>query len=164
MQKRVECWMQVLPSMPKGDIVGKYWTSNECVLMIVVFDGNNINGGICRIWGFGRKSTGGTTLKKTRATEVYREEGRWWLSDPIQISRKTNSRQICRSCKGDKPSENRGSGFHNAKNNDKENPEIAICDFAIWSQPLIKQGSGPFICMDTWQLGGLIGNSGIGIS
>ena len=28
-----------------------------------------------------------------------------------------------RSCKGDKPSENRGSGFHNAKNNDNENPE-----------------------------------------
>jgi hypothetical protein len=45
--------------------------------MIVVFDGNNRNGRICRIWGFGRKSTGGTTLKKTRAVEVYREEGRW---------------------------------------------------------------------------------------
>jgi hypothetical protein len=53
------------------------------VLMMVVFDGNNRNGRICRIWGFGRKSTGGTTLKKTcalkktRAVEVYREEGRW---------------------------------------------------------------------------------------
>jgi hypothetical protein len=28
-------------------------------------------------------------------------------------------------------SEIRGSGLHNAKNNDNENPEIAICDFAI---------------------------------
>jgi hypothetical protein len=51
--------------------------------MIVVFDGNNRNGRICRIWGLGRKITGGTTLKKTcalkktRAVEVYREEGRW---------------------------------------------------------------------------------------
>jgi hypothetical protein len=27
-------------------------------------------------WGFGCKSSGGTTLKKTRATRVYREEGR----------------------------------------------------------------------------------------
>jgi hypothetical protein len=52
--------------------------------MIVVFDGNNRNGRICRIWGFGRKR-----------------------------------------------SANRGSEVHDAKNNDNENPEIAICDFAI---------------------------------
>jgi hypothetical protein len=51
--------------------------------MMVVFDGNNKNGRICRIWGFGHKITRGTTLKKTCAfkktcaVEVYREEGRW---------------------------------------------------------------------------------------
>jgi hypothetical protein len=79
-------------------------------------------------WGFGRKSSGGTTLKKTRAARVYREEGRQRSSE---ISRKADNRQICRSCEGDKPSEIRGSGFHNAKNNDNENPEFAICDFAM---------------------------------
>jgi hypothetical protein len=51
--------MQVLPSMPKGDIIGKYWTSNECVLMIVVINGNSGDGRIRRI-----KATGGTALKK----------------------------------------------------------------------------------------------------
>jgi hypothetical protein len=35
MQRRVESeckWLLVLPSMPKGDIVGKYCTDNECML------------------------------------------------------------------------------------------------------------------------------------
>jgi hypothetical protein len=39
--------------------------------MIVVINGNSGDGGIRRI-----KATGGTTLKKTRAARVYREEGR----------------------------------------------------------------------------------------
>jgi hypothetical protein len=32
-------------------------------------------------WGFGRKISGGTALKKTRAARVYREEGRQRSSD-----------------------------------------------------------------------------------
>jgi hypothetical protein len=35
LQRRVESeyiWVLVLPSMPKGEIVGKYCTDNECVL------------------------------------------------------------------------------------------------------------------------------------
>jgi hypothetical protein len=41
--------MQVLPSMPKGEIVGKYLTSNECVLMVVVINGNSGDDRIRRI-------------------------------------------------------------------------------------------------------------------
>ena len=54
--------------------------------------------------------------------------------------------------------------FEMSKSLVNENPEIAKRDITIWSQPLIKIESGPSTCMDTWQPGGIIGNSGIGIS
>ena len=82
------------------------------VLMMVFFDGNNRNGRICRILGFGRKSTGGTTLKKTcalkktRAVEVYREKGRRvsdrWI--PSKFPERTRTIRSDRSCEGDIPS------------------------------------------------------------
>jgi hypothetical protein len=79
---------------------------------------------------------------------------------------------------GDKASEFRGSGVHSkAKNNvNRENPkEIPRREFhrdmktpksrrEIASTVSSRMRSGPFIYMDTWQPGSLIGNSGFGIS
>jgi hypothetical protein len=85
-------------------------------------------------WGFGRKSSGGTTLKKTRAARVYREEGRQRSSDrwipfkfperPTTVRFAEVAREISHRRFGDRD-------FEMSSSLDNENPEIAICDFAI---------------------------------
>ena len=93
--------------------------------MIVVFDGNNRNGRICRIWGFGRKSTGGTTLKKTWALKkTCAEEGIWeekgrrvsdrWI--PSKFLERTRTIRSVEAAREINSSENRGSWFQSAKN------------------------------------------------
>jgi hypothetical protein len=85
-------------------------------------------------WGFGRKSSGGTTLKKTRATRVCREEGRQRSSDcwiPFKFLERLTTvrfaevvREISHRRFGDRD-------FEMSSSLDNENPEIAICDFTI---------------------------------
>jgi hypothetical protein len=86
-------------------------------------------------WGFGRKSSGGTTLKKTRAARVYREEGRQkrssdrWIpfkfpERPTTVRFAEVAREISHRRFGDRD-------FEMSSSLDNENPEIAICDFAI---------------------------------
>jgi hypothetical protein len=85
-------------------------------------------------WGFGRKSSGGIALKKTRAARVCREEGRQRSSDrwipfkfperPTTVRFVEITREISHRRFGD-------WDFEMSSSLDNENPEIAICDFAI---------------------------------
>jgi hypothetical protein len=85
-------------------------------------------------WGFGRKSSGGTTLKKTRAARVCREEGRQRSSDrwipfkfperPTTVRFAEVAREISHRRFGDRD-------FIMSNPLDIENSEIMICDFAI---------------------------------
>jgi hypothetical protein len=97
--------------------------------MIVVINGNSGDGMIRRI-----KATGGTTLKKTRATRVYREEGRQRSSDrwiPSKFSERTTTvrsaevaREISHRRFGDRD-------LNMQSSLDNDNPEIVIWDFTI---------------------------------
>ena len=85
-------------------------------------------------WGFRRKISGGTTLKKTRTTRVCREEGRQRSSDrwiPFKFpERPTIVRfvEIMREISHRRFSD---WDFEMSSSLDNENPEIAICNFAI---------------------------------
>ena len=85
-------------------------------------------------WGFGRKSSGGTTLKKMHTARVYKEEGRQRSSDrwipskfperPTTVRSVEVAREISHQRFGDWDLEMSNSL-------DIENPEIAICNFTI---------------------------------
>jgi hypothetical protein len=102
--------------------------------------------------GFGRKSSGETALKKTRAARAYREKGRQRSSDrwiPFKIPERpiaVRSAEVAqRLSAGVKSSRDRNHprvdrrrhrrignrSFTSLVFNDNENPEIAICDFAM---------------------------------
>jgi hypothetical protein len=99
-------------------------------------------------WGFGRKSSGGTSLKKTRATRDYREEGRQktrTARDYREEGRQRSSDRwipfkfperptTVRSAEVAKEISHRRFGdreFIMSNPLDIENSEIAIRDFAI---------------------------------
>ena len=85
-------------------------------------------------WGFRRKSSGGTTLKKMRAARAYREEGRQRSSDrwipfkfpetPTTVRSAEVAWEISHRRFGDRE-------FIMSNPLDIENSEIAIRDFAI---------------------------------
>jgi hypothetical protein len=105
--------------------------------MVVVINGNSGDDKKDKTpWGFGRKISGGTTLKKTHATRAYREEERHRSSNrwipfkfpersttviSVEVAREINHRRF-----GDRD-------FEMSNSIDIENPEIAMCDFAIQS-------------------------------
>jgi hypothetical protein len=97
--------------------------------MIVVINGNSGDGRIRRI-----KATGGTTLKKTRATRVYREEGRQRSSDrwiPSKFPERmttVSSAEVAREIRHQRFEDR---DFNMQSSLDNENLEIAIRDFAI---------------------------------
>ena len=85
-------------------------------------------------WGFGRKSSGGTTLKKTHAARDYREEGRQRSSDRWIPSKFPERPTTVRSAEVVREISHRRFGdrdFNMQSSLDNENPEIAICDFTI---------------------------------
>jgi hypothetical protein len=89
-------------------------------------------------WGFERKSSGGTTLKKTRAARVYREEGRQRSSDrwipskfperPTTVRSAEDAREISHQRFGDRD-------FNMKSSLDNENPDFAICEISTESEP-----------------------------
>ena len=159
-----ECWvwMQVLPSMPKGEIVDKYWKSNECVLMVVVIYGNSGDGRIWRIKSFKdlkRTSSGGIAF-------LYAQEAQERDREPSDLTRKSRQlldREKLRRCQAQELACRRsdlhrqiGSRYPTAVISTKyargishrriedrefimsnpldiENFEITICDFTMWS-------------------------------
>jgi hypothetical protein len=97
--------------------------------MIVVINGNSGDGGIRRI-----KATGGTTLKKTHAARVFREEGRQRSSDRWIPSKFPERTTTVRSAEVAREISHRRFGdwdFNMQSSLDNENPEIAIWDFVI---------------------------------
>jgi hypothetical protein len=82
-------------------------------------------------WGFGHKSSGGTTLKKTRAARAYREEGRQRSSDrwiPFKFSERPTTvrsvevaKEISHRSFGDR-------GFNMQRKQCNENFDFAICE------------------------------------
>jgi hypothetical protein len=101
--------------------------------MIVVINGNSGDGGIRRI-----KATGGTTLKKTRAARVYREEGRQRSSDRWIPSKFPERTTTVRSAEVAREISHRRFGdrdFNMQSSLDNENPDFAICEIPTESEP-----------------------------
>jgi hypothetical protein len=89
-------------------------------------------------WGFRCKSSGGTTLKKTCAARVCREEGRQRSSDrwiPFKFPERPT---IVRFAKVAREISHRRFGnrhFAMSKSLDNENPYFAICEIPTESAP-----------------------------
>ena len=89
-------------------------------------------------WGFRRKSSGGTALKKTHVTRAYKEEGRHRSSDrwisfkfserPTTIRSAEVAREISHRRFGDRD-------FEMSSSLDNENPDFAICEIPTESEP-----------------------------
>jgi hypothetical protein len=89
-------------------------------------------------WGFGRKISGGTTLKKMRAARVYREEGRQrsidrWIPSkfperPTTVRSAEVAREISHRRFGDQD-------FNMQSTLDNENPDFTICEISTEYEP-----------------------------
>jgi hypothetical protein len=80
-------------------------------------------------WGFERKSSGGTALKKMHAARVYREEGRQISSDRWIPSKFPERSTTVRSAEVAREISHRRFGdqdFNMQSSLDNENPEIVI--------------------------------------
>jgi hypothetical protein len=89
-------------------------------------------------WGFGRKISGGTTLKKTRAARVYREEGRQRSSDRWIPSKFPERPTTVRSAEVAREISHRRFGdwdFNMQSSLENENPYFAICEILTESEP-----------------------------
>jgi hypothetical protein len=85
-------------------------------------------------WGFRRKISGGTTLKKTRAARVSREEGRQRSNDrwiPFKFLERPTTVRFAEVSREISHRRFRDRDFEMSSSLDNENPEITICDFAI---------------------------------
>jgi hypothetical protein len=85
-------------------------------------------------WGFGRKCSGGTALKKTRAARAYREEGRQRSSDrwiPFKFPERPTTVRSTEVAREIRHRRFRDRDFIMSNPLDIENSEIVICDFTI---------------------------------
>jgi hypothetical protein len=85
-------------------------------------------------WGFGRKSSGGTTLKKMCAARDYIEEGRQRSSDrwiPFKFPERPTTVRSAEVAKEISHRRFEDREFIMSNPLDIENSEIAICDFAM---------------------------------
>jgi hypothetical protein len=89
-------------------------------------------------WGFGCKSSEGTTLKKTRATRVYREEGRQRSSDrwiPSKFPKRlttVRSTEVAREISHQRFEDR---DFIMQRTQCNENPDFVICEIPTESEP-----------------------------
>ena len=89
-------------------------------------------------WGFGCKSSGGTTLKKTHAARAYREEGRKRSSDhwiPFKFPERPTTVRSTEVAKEIIHWRFRDREFIISNPLDIENSEIAICEIPTESEP-----------------------------